>query len=53
MLIHQAQHASCVWFRAADGLPHLRPQQIDHHDPARPDHVDMGRRMVALTLADL
>lgn len=31
---------------AADRLPHLRPEQVDHHDPARPDDVDARRRMV-------
>jgi hypothetical protein len=42
----QTRHATCIQFHAADRFPHLRPQQFDDNGRARPNHLDMGRRMV-------
>jgi hypothetical protein len=46
MRVNQTQHTPCICFRAANGLSHRRPQQINDHDPPGSDDMDMSRWMV-------
>jgi len=42
----QAKNTSGLRLTATDGLSHLGSEQIDHHDPSRPNDVDVRRRMI-------
>ncbi len=41
MVGDQVQHPPCVHLTAADGFAYGRPRQNDHHNPSRPNDVDM------------
>lgn len=46
MVGDQAQGPPRVRFIAANSFSYVRPHQNDHHDPPRPNDVDMRRRVV-------
>jgi hypothetical protein len=46
MIRAQPKCPSRVTLIATDDFSHVRPSQIHHHYPARPENMDMGRRMI-------